>query len=373
MIHMHTKTLQKTAQRRGGALSADQEGMVSILVTMVLMIVISLIVLGFAQISRRNQRVTLDQQLSTQAFYAAESGVNDTAKLINDAIAHGNPVYPKPACGAPASGPAATFYSNLPSATIDAGASVSYSCLIVNPTPPSLVYGSVSTTSTIIPVTSGSGAPFNTLTLSWQSKSGSATPLTGCPASTTKALLQTTAWTCGYGVLRFDLVPTAGGSLTAAGLAATDMTSFVVPVNGGTASVPFAAGGANGNDLIAGNCTNTGCSLTITGLSSAQYYARVTSLYQDSSLQITGTTAAGSATFSGAQTMIDATGKAQDVLRRIQVRVSTNGTTTTNATTQLPDYALESTTSICKRFAVMQNYFQNNAATADGSSNQLCH
>ena len=49
------------------------------------MIVMSLIVLGFAQISRRNQRESLDRQLSTQAFYAAESGVNDARELITTA------------------------------------------------------------------------------------------------------------------------------------------------------------------------------------------------------------------------------------------------------------------------------------------------
>ena len=63
--------------------------MVAILVTMNLMIVISLIVLGFAQISRRNQRQSLDRQLSTQAFYAAETAVNDAADLIKTAVQAG--------------------------------------------------------------------------------------------------------------------------------------------------------------------------------------------------------------------------------------------------------------------------------------------
>jgi len=131
---------------------------------------------------------------------------------------------------------------------------------------------------------------------------------------------------------------------------------------------PFAASTANGNDLIAGSCTNAGCTLTVTGLSANQYYARLMSSYEAVSVQVSATTAAGAANLSGAQILIDATGKAQDVLRRIQVRVSPGP----NSTTQLPDYALESTTSICKRFAVMQNYFSNNATTTDGAGNQLC-
>jgi len=65
------------------SLQRNQSGMVSIMVTMILMIVMSLIVVGFAQVSRRNQRVALDRQLSTQAFYAAESGVNDAREFLD--------------------------------------------------------------------------------------------------------------------------------------------------------------------------------------------------------------------------------------------------------------------------------------------------
>src|ERR1700761_8288581 len=62
----------------------DEQGMVSILVTMIMVIVISLIVIGFAEVSRRNQREALDNQLSTQAYYAAESGVNAAVQYFSD-------------------------------------------------------------------------------------------------------------------------------------------------------------------------------------------------------------------------------------------------------------------------------------------------
>jgi Tfp pilus assembly protein PilX len=62
--------------------TSRQAGMVSIMVTMILMVVLSLIVIGFAQIARRNSRQSLDRQLSTSAFYAAEAGVNDVRDLI---------------------------------------------------------------------------------------------------------------------------------------------------------------------------------------------------------------------------------------------------------------------------------------------------
>ena len=58
-------------------LKQSESGIVSLMMTLVIMLVISLIVIGIAQLSRREQRQALDNQLSTQAFYAAESGVND--------------------------------------------------------------------------------------------------------------------------------------------------------------------------------------------------------------------------------------------------------------------------------------------------------
>jgi len=337
----------------------SQAGMVSILITMILLIVISLIVLGFAQISRRNQRQTLDRQLSSQAFYAAESGVNDVRNLINQAIASGASIPAKPDC-TNGSGPTATFYSGL-TPTLDASG-VSYTCVMVDPAPTSLAYSDIGTTGTVVPLTSASGNPLTSVKLTWQSKTGSATPTTGCPTTATNKFSATTSWTCGYGVLRFDLVPISN-SMNATSLQDSTFTSFLVPVpSSATASVGFpgAPASRNGNNLIATHCTNTGCSMNITGLSNNRYYLRVLSLYKDVSMQITATDTAGAAALQGTQAVIDATGKAQDVLRRIQVRLPL-GASSTNL---LSDYALQTTDAICKRFAATDGYFQSYAASS---------
>lgn len=54
----------------------NQKGIASFMVTFIICIVITLIVIGFGTISRREQRQALDEQLSSQAFYAAESKIN---------------------------------------------------------------------------------------------------------------------------------------------------------------------------------------------------------------------------------------------------------------------------------------------------------
>jgi Tfp pilus assembly protein PilX len=345
-------------------LRSSQSGTISIMTTMVLMIVITLIVLGFAQVSRRTQRESLDRQLSSQSFYAAESGINDIRDLIHQAVNNGTAVPDKTGCTD--TGPGG-FYATL-NPTIDAGRGVSYSCALVDASPTILRYSDVGTTSVIVPMTSASGANFSTVKLSLQSKL-TGTPITGCPASANNAFKTTTNWTCGYGVLRFDLVPTAGNGLTADSLRNSTMTTFAVPVNaGGVATIPYIAGTANTNNRIGMQCNNAGCNLTITGLSQNSYYLRVTSLYQDVAMQVTGTVTGGvAAEIAGAQAAIDVTGKSQDVLRRIQVNVPIHA----DSKNQLSDYALESTDSICKRYSVMDGYFD--SGTADViSSNRLC-
>ncbi|HSX32230.1 MAG TPA: pilus assembly PilX N-terminal domain-containing protein [Candidatus Saccharimonadales bacterium] len=345
-----------------------ESGMVSIMVTMILMIVLSLIVLGFAQISRRNARQSLDRQLSTQAFYAAETGINDVRNLIKT---KGLP--PAKTDCTNGSGASLAYYGGGTglNPTVDAAHNVSYTCVMVDPNPTALAINDINTTGTIMPLGVSSGV-IQTLTFTWYTKTGSLTPMTGCPAGASGTLAKAANWPCGYGVFRFDLVPTAGPALTSASLQSTTMTSFAVPVAaGGTASVGYATNGSG--SVIPASCNNTRCTLTITGLGGTSYYSRLISQYKDISMQITGTDGLGNPVkFSGGQVVIDATGKAQDVLRRIQVHVPINPTAN-----QLSDYAIESTDSVCKRFVVMSNYFASNAAAAvptmTGSGNPLCN
>lgn len=338
-----------------------QAGMVAIMVTLILMIVISLIVLGFAQISRRNQRQALDRQLSTQAFYAAESGVNDAAKLIKEAIAAGNPIAAKPDCASTGAG---GFYGSL-SPVINTEDNVAYTCLMVNASPPRLEYGNVGATSTVIPLKAASGT-ISDLTLTWRSKDEGSTPADGCPTTKTNVFSHADVWTasnCGYGVLRFDLVPTTG-ALSLAGLQGGTMTSFIVPLRPGSAGadsspVDYTPGG--GKNLLGVICSQTNCSVTIDELTESQYHLRISSLYKDVSLQITATNGVGATVnLEGAQAVIDATGKAQDVLRRIQVRMPLTG----SSSNLLSDFAIQSTEAICKRFSVMDGFFQSDANNA---------
>lgn len=324
---------------------------------MILIIVLSLIVLGFAQNARRNQRETLDRQLSTQAFYAAESGINDARSIIQSSTP---PISSKTTCASTGTGN--VYLPLISNATIDAAHKVAYTCVLINASPTELDYNDLNSTGTLVPLFSSNGAPLGSITLEWQSKSGSAAPITGCLSSTANVFTPANTWTCGYGVLRYDLVP-VNGNQNATTLSAGTQTVFGVPfvpgVPTGINSLNYNPG-ANSVSGIA--CTNTECKLTITNLTGSQYYLRLVSIYQDVAMKITNGNG-----LSGAQVMVDSTGKAQDVLRRIQVRFPINPNGSKNL---LPDNALQSTDSICKRFSAMNNYFAlNNTVTG---TNALC-
>jgi hypothetical protein len=344
--------------------------MVALMTTLVLMIVISLVVLGFAQIARRNQRESLDRQLSTQAFYAAETGINDARKIIQEGVNAGLTVTDKTACGGTGG---AGFYAGL-SPDIDPARNVKYTCLLVDAAPKSLQYSNVGATSTVIPLISNSGANIRRVQLDWQTKLNVTTPLAGCPTTTDNFVPSTAAtWTCGFGVMRIDLVPTLG-NLTAAALRDNTMTIFAVPFSsGGVTSINFAANTANANNRIGVACDNTdGCSLRIDipgGSAVSSYHMRVSSIYRDNSLVVEGQNATGTALeIRGAQAVIDVTGKAQDVLRRVKVAIPLR-TTSKNLRS---DYAIEMNGSLCKRYAIMDGYISNTANGGGSPTNTLC-
>lgn len=319
----------------------NQKGLVSITISIVIMVVLTLIVLGFSAIARREQRQALDRQLSTQAFYAAESGINDALEVLKN-----NPTAEKPNCdstGAPA-------YSGL-NTQID-GNNISYTCLLVDPSPTSLEYGNIDTNkSSVIPIQSKNGEAITSIKLSWQDKGASNADFSGCPAAGSFPPLSN--WLgCTAGVLRIDLVPITN-SLGRTNLINSNLTAFLVPIGGGAGSLVYNVGTGQGS-IAQGNCTNGGspkwCNITITGLGSNAYYMRVRSIYRANALTVIAENSGTQLELTGAQAEVDATGKANDVLRRVVVRAPIGADRE-----GIPDFAIESRDSICKKFYVYPN------------------
>lgn len=329
-----------------GQQNFKERGMASFMVTTVLILVISLIVIGFSQVARRNQREALDRQLSTQAFYVAESGVNAAVAVIKAKVASGGLPDTKDTCGPDA---------NYPAVQLN-GPDVRVTCLLVDTEVDSLFYTAVTENSpTVVPLISANGAPISKITLTWRSKSGGANPSSNCSGGgfTTRG-----AWLCRQGVLRADIAPLPDGNSDPA------MSTFFNPrfynstLNATNApTVDYTSRGG----LIVGHCVNGAdprCMASITNLDQAVYYMNLRSIYHDSTVAITGYDAGGNQIDFTGQIMIDSTARAQDVLRRIQVRVPMMARESSN----LPAYGIETSDSLCKRYAVEPGYYASDPA-----------
>jgi len=330
----------------------NQEGMAAIIVTMVTMVVISLIVLGFATISRREQGQTLDQQLSTQAFYAAETGVEDAKNVITAALQSGTSIPSKEDCDTNTAGP--SFSPNYPTGAgtiLNSANNVSYSCLLVDPTPTSIKYNGVGSDNIVVPITTTDS--IDQFVVTWKPTNVPTGSPSSCPGTVVNTFSPQPNWNCGYGLLRMDLVQTEG-ALTRTNLSTGTLTVFFVPTRNVSAGSIAYIGNRNRPNIVAANCTPgtySQCSATITGLGSARSFSmRLNSLYQPSDLTVVAYHGSAPLEVSGAQAMVDVTGKAQDVLRRIQVRVPVGASGKTAA------FAVQSNGALCKRFKTTPNY-----------------
>jgi hypothetical protein len=330
----------------------NEEGIVSIVVTMIIMIVLSLIVTGFAQLARREQREALDRQLSTQANYAAESGINalraalpyienDSRTECNGEITFNN-----------------TDASNLFNET-DLGNNSSYTCLLFDKKPKSLIYQNVNSDEAVVAPLSlqdslGNPIPLNNLTISWKARDGSTTVKEN---NIVGVFPKATEWNNSIGMLRLDLIPIPdSGGISTEILDSSSTKSFLLQPqqNSGDTTKSY-------NEIVSGNVigvkcnatANSGCTFTITGLTLQKYYLRMRSIYNTSSVTLNGNTVVGTETtsgFSGAQIEIDSTGKATDVLKRIKVRIEDpSSSVSANSSLTFPEYVFSSQESLCKR------------------------
>lgn len=371
----------------------NEEGFASIVIALVLIVVLALITIGFAQLVRREQRSALDKQLATQAYYASESGINDTINLIQKVMANpaGGGGLPKltdltpPSAGLGGSEdpntcleqqtiPGLSIPGSYLNGNIDSSVGAAYTCTLLNLTPPSLVYSGVSpgtgksvTFSVSGPVGSG---PLDHLTIHWGSTDGQ----TSYRATGATDFAPYSSWGGAPAVLEFSITPL--NAYDRQSLVNNVFTSYLYPSAGrgggwvryrcwrfgrpawcwrrggppspGTVSYSTAAS-AQGQ-IVPGNCSSSGtytCAVTVNGLPAAgQYLVRFTDYYDSSDITTDAYDSRGTQLdFVNGQAQIDETGEARNVLKRIQVRAPLQ------QSNSMPLYTLEGQ-NVCKRFDV---------------------
>lgn len=343
-------------------LRGSERGMVSIMVTMFIMVVITLLIMAFARIAWREQRQALDRQLSTQAFYAAESGVNAAMTAIANGY-NGT----KSNCNDTAA-PFATAYGvDNASGIVDSSTIVEVTCLLIDAAPDSLEYSNIgmnkSTVARVDEVQNADGTPavVNSLVFSWQDTTGD-TIISGCPNNNiaTNSLVPFASWdtNCHAGVLRIDVVD-VDGNFDRNDLNSNVMTLFAYPTKNGQDNYSFntSVTGNNGSgSIVEGRCDPTytpkTCYVRIHNMDTRNFYIRMRSIYLDNQVTVKGYDNDGAAgeplRLKGAQRLIDSTGRANDILRRVVVRLPIGSDEYT-----APDFALVSAETICKKFSFL--------------------
>jgi len=318
----------------------NSSGFVAIIVAVVVTVIISVITISFTRIMRREQRQALDRQLSTQAFYAAESGANYAIKSgmaeRSECEQPGDPGY------------------------LDAHNAVKFTCLLVNDDPDELVFDDVNTDEpTIFRINEN----LSEMTIGWQSSTGNTTWPPGGWYTPTPTFRVASEWGSIVSVVEVVIWPIKS-TIDSDDLLTSARTYYLYPSPGGISEEGTVNYSSDG-DIVSGKChqnkTPKHCQVKIAGMGASGatngYVVRLRSIYSSVSLQINGTDVGGQPTeLTGAQRVIDVTGRASDVLRRVQIRLPIR------SSYSLPIFAIETAGDLCKRLDVYP----------DGADNSVC-
>ena len=345
-----------------------EQGFAALVVAITLVIVLSLLTVGFAQLMRNEQNQVTNRQLSNQAYYAAESGVNDAAKALQLGYTKH-----KTSCGPETSAEVTPLYDTTASWPYLSDQNVGstdtqWTCLLIDPAPTSLEYKQVDTVTPNIFTASGAdGTPVKRLTFYWQDSAPGVTSFRG---STDTSFPPAGGWGAAPGVLRIAITPltnTAAVPLNRANLIADTYTAFLYPSGDGTSghsgTGTYTTDPTKQGDIISGHCNTLNttatnpryCSVTIDFSADTTHFGGGTpilfdlrSIYTPTDVKITQDdgTPGDLIRFSGAQAEVDSTGRAQDVLKRIQVRIPLRDTYYS------PAFSLGSLDGICKQLVL---------------------
>src|ERR1039458_9311361 len=333
-------------------INSDDKGFVAFFVTIMVMIILGILILSFSLISDREVASATNRVLSTQALYAAESGINDAYSNIvnNNYVA----VPQTQHCAQDDNG--GNFYNNSLPSYINNSSGSQYTCVYVNPTPKSVTFNC--NTTGVCPnssfTASFTSSTTNDLFINWDSPAPGSV-LTGCPSSVGN-FLPFGRWSSDCtSVLRVDLVPFAPRETTTE-LENGVKTFFLYPLDNSVVSSQIAWGGLQSNSYpVEGvNCTiNTRCSYEITGLNPSLYYIRVIYYYTvpNITLSCNGLDLGTSCSLQDSAYQIDVTGYSSGVEKRISADIQNNATLGAQLLTP-PNFAIQSTHSICKSLII---------------------
>lgn len=342
-----------------------ERGVTSLFVVIFAALLLSIITVSFIAMMVREQQRSTDDEQSQAAYDSALAGVEDGKRVM--AACRSGVVQ---ACNAIQSKECTTVIDAgiqgetngevvIQSSSLGDGSELNqaYTCVVVNGDTPDYLAEVASDSSVIIPLRGTS--PFSQVTISWHTTDDGSTssPETGGSI----ALPQLAAWPANRpALLRAQLMQYSDGAL--------DLTDLDSGPNGhtlylypqtlvGGASFGLDARRVGGLQPEAVQCTNGSfplsgyaCQTTLTlpgAITDRVGYLRLTSLYTGTHLQVQLKSGAGTPVdFDNVQPMIDATGRANDLFRRVEARVEMAGPF------PYPRATVDITNNFCKTFSV---------------------
>jgi hypothetical protein len=352
-----------------------QQGFVSLFTVIFFMLLITVITVGFLRIMAIEQRQAIDNDLTASALAAAESGVEDgkrallayynestSASLKSDLA--GAFDSSNNSCDSLTSLSSVQTAIGITGQTVGgSGLNQGYTCLNVKLNSPDYLASAEANQSEIFPLR-GTGT-FDRIIISWHLLSesigteGDGKPSSLVPLASTQSLLPQTggsqSWSSnGYpAYLRAQVFGYPNSSFTRADLSNLSRAVFLVSGSSSVIDLNAANQGAPNTNVQCGSSfTQYGtylCSATLQlPAGSNNYYLRLTPIYGAThfKVQLYNSSAGSTVDMKDVQPIIDVTGHAADVYRRVQTRVRIN------AITGLPEYTLESANTICKNMWV---------------------
>jgi Tfp pilus assembly protein PilX len=309
----------------------NQSGMAPIMFAIFMAIILTLMAIGFAVLSRNDQRQTLDRTLSNQANYAAESAINRIQSEYQNDInfAENND------CDGSDSGVEGVI-NNLNDNIHANVQTLDITCLTWTSKLTMLWKSNLNSTPWVVPVIPESGA-VDTLRITW---SPAESPANSSP--TTDEVATLTLTNGNLPTLRIAAASTANVSNTS--------VIFINPgSSGGSGTLAYGIGSgsiANAKCDTSGASGDWQCTIDLAiGANWNDGRLSITSLNGSSNVSIQALSAGSVATLIKAQAKVDATAKSQDVIRRLIAYVPLT------KTTWQPSFVVSSD-GLCKNYRV---------------------
>lgn len=342
---------------------SSERGVTALFIVLFAALLLSIITVSFIAMMAREQQRSTDNELSQSAYDSALAGVEDGKRVM--AACRDNPSGGT-ACSAIEHRQCTTIIDAgiqsgeangevfIQSSTAGDGRELdqAYTCVVINGDTPNYLAELAHDESVIIPL-KGKGT-FSKVTVSWHTSDDTTpSPIDGLQ------LPQLSAWSLGRpALIRAQLMQYSGNipsdfdgaaahTLYLHPQASTATTTFSVGLDGRRAGAlePQGVSCTSGTFPLSGYA----CQATLQLLSGTSTgYLRLTSLYVGTHLQVELRDSSDAIVdFDDVQPMIDSTGRANDLFRRVEARIET-----TNPNFLYPRATVDITNNFCKTFSV---------------------